>query len=545
LADTDPQSLQGKLPEEASPEKTSSIFQRPKRIFVCCDGTGNEFAEKDSPDGNSNVVKFYTALSLGEDPKGKDCDQYAYYHPGVGTLGNPNDSGVSSIVSIARGLAFGLGFRENVLDAYRYLMQHYTRRDEVYIVGFSRGAYTARALAGLLATYGLLCRGNEGHLPYAWRSYLERTRRQKAINRHSVIPDTTFRDTFSHPDFSIRFVGLWDTVSSVGWVSEPMRLLDMAQNPTIQYGRHAISIDERRCFYQDNIWGEPVTLQVPIAIQMDPKRAGSFPTEQDLRQVWFPGVHSDVGESYPQNESGLANNSLEWMIDELRGLHVRFDEARVQMVLGKLPTARAHLPERDLSTIYEEAQTVVHRSLRRPWWLLEILPHRYYDKDDMKAERRIPFGAYRSIPPGSLIHPCVLEQLEDPCYRPRNLTLAELKEAPVERGTLRNGQHYLLFDPAQCRKYRWRNNGLVVYLVAVAEATTAIALAIYIASALVHILSRPSAKLCYHWIAAQLKLVEAVLQRDIWSILRPRHWFFLLTLVAVSALFSRVARKAS
>jgi uncharacterized protein (DUF2235 family) len=156
MSEVDPQSLQGKPPEEASTAEPQSTAEappkckpkqqtprEPKGIFVCCDGTGNEFAAKDSLNGNSNVVKLYTALKL-------DNQQVAYYHPGVGTLGDPGKKGLARKWSVVKGLAFGSGFQDNVLDAYRYLMQHYADGDKVYIFGFSRrvhGSGAGRAAA--------------------------------------------------------------------------------------------------------------------------------------------------------------------------------------------------------------------------------------------------------------------------------------------------------------------------------------------------------------------------------------------------------------
>jgi uncharacterized protein (DUF2235 family) len=130
-----------------------------KKLFIFCDGTGNEFmATRSRTDGNSNVVKLYTALRVAD-------DQIAYYHPGVGTMGDPTiRHSIPRVWSKVKGLVFGSGFEANVLDAYRYLMEVYNDGDDIYIFGFSRGAYTARALAGMLHGYGLLCRGNEGHL---------------------------------------------------------------------------------------------------------------------------------------------------------------------------------------------------------------------------------------------------------------------------------------------------------------------------------------------------------------------------------------------
>jgi uncharacterized protein (DUF2235 family) len=111
-------------------------------------------------------------------------------------------------------------------------------------------------------------------------------------NEHSIQTGTTFRETFSRKNFSIHFIGLWDTVSSVGWITTPLRLLDMAENPIIQRGRHAVSIDERRCFYRDNLYGEPVKVEVPVALASTPAVA-TIPEIQDVLQVWFSGVHSD------------------------------------------------------------------------------------------------------------------------------------------------------------------------------------------------------------------------------------------------------------
>ena len=139
-----------------------------KKIFIFLDGTGNEFiAASDPTKANSNVVKLYTTLKVGG-------DQVAYYHPGVGTMGDPTVRWrIPRYWSMVKGLAFGAGFKDNVLEAYRYLMEVYNDGDQIFIFGFPRGSYTARALASLLHGYGLLCRGNEGHILYAWRMMID------------------------------------------------------------------------------------------------------------------------------------------------------------------------------------------------------------------------------------------------------------------------------------------------------------------------------------------------------------------------------------
>jgi uncharacterized protein (DUF2235 family) len=401
-----------------------------KKIFVFCDGTGNEFAQtRDQPNANSNVVKLYTTVRVTN-------KQVAYYHPGVGTMGNPAiQNRVLRFWSKVKGLAFGAGFRDNVLDAYRYLMETYNDGDEIYLFGFSRGSYTARALGGMLHGYGLLCRGNEGHLLYAWKMFVEeveKSREELKKNRHdrkspdeahSITRNFAFAQTYSR-DVTIRFMGLWDTVSSVGWIYKPIRLLDMARNPILQVGRHAVSIDERRAFYRDNLWGDPYAIDDPDW----PKVLRDQGIAQDLAQVWFPGAHSDVGGSYPQQQTAPANEALRWMIGELQRNGAELCEERVAMVLGEKPAGLA------ADHIYLPPPPENHRlhdSLTLPWLLLQGFPQQYYDKDDKKIQWRVPYGTPRSIPDGAFIHGSAIKRLRGPVandkpYHPLNLRLDQL-----------------------------------------------------------------------------------------------------------------------
>lgn len=404
-----------------------------KKIFVFLDGTGNEFVDGSDPqkaaNANSNVVKLYTTLKIAG-------DQVAYYHPGVGTMGDP---GVRWRVprwwSKVKGLAFGAGFKTNVLDAYRYLMRVYNDGDQIYIFGFSRGSYTARALAGLLHGYGLLSLGNEGHLLYAWRMMideLKRNRKQLAkphekrnvSNAHSIKRNDAFAQTFSRI-VTVRFMGIWDTVSSVGWIYTPIRLLDGARNPIIQVGRHAVSIDERRAFYRDNLWGDPVDTNNPEW----PETLRSQGIEQDICQVWFPGAHSDVGGSYPQTEAAPANEALRWMIGELQQHGAQLCQDRIDMVLGK-PTG--FLSADSAYGLPHPPESKIHKSLKGIWWPLQLFPQQYYDKDDAILQWRVPFGRPRSIPDRAIIHHSAEQRLrhtaegQEP-YTPRNLKLSNLR----------------------------------------------------------------------------------------------------------------------
>src|SRR5688572_26426384 len=131
----------------------------PKNIVICCDGTGNEVNANEF----TNVVKLYRRLSR-EDP----ARQINYYDPGLGTLGTPGFR-TRTFTSITRliGLAFGYGIHDNVKDAYLFLMRNYQEGDRIFLFGFSRGAYTVRALAGMLFRVGLLEYGNDNLVEHA------------------------------------------------------------------------------------------------------------------------------------------------------------------------------------------------------------------------------------------------------------------------------------------------------------------------------------------------------------------------------------------
>lgn len=267
-----------------------------KNIIICCDGTSLDIGDR-----RSNVVKLYAVLQRVPD------QQIVYYDPGVGTPSTYN-----SFIPITKklknilGLSFGYGLSDNIVDAYRFLMQCYEEGDQLYFFGFSRGAYTVRALAGLIDTCGLLHANSQNLIPEAMRIYSDRSKKDIAV---------IFKQTFSRP-CTVHFLGLWDTVSSVGWVYNPVTLQATSTNQSVKYVRHAISIDERRAFFRQNLWGrlKPEDDQI----------------RQDVKQVWFAGEHSDIGGSYPQEESALSNIALEWMLTEARDKGMLIDEAKAR-----------------------------------------------------------------------------------------------------------------------------------------------------------------------------------------------------------------------
>jgi uncharacterized protein (DUF2235 family) len=167
-----------------------------------------------------------------------------------------------------------------------------------------------------------------------------------------------FQDVFSRPCL-IHFAGLWDTVSSVGWATEPVRLPYTARNPIIANVRHAQSIDERRIFFRQNSFTRVMTGD-------DVGDGTPRPITRDFKQVWFAGVHSDVGESYAPDKIELSQIASEWMLvgAESRGLLLHPDKVKSVLCYSPRVSPCAPNPEADLNI-----------SLRGAWWILESLRH--------------------------------------------------------------------------------------------------------------------------------------------------------------------------
>lgn len=215
-----------------------------KNIVVCLDGTGNQFKAR----GNTNVVKLYEMLDL-RDPTA----QIAYYDPGVGTF---SAAGAWSLparkLSKLFGLAFGSGLKANLAEAYVYLMHHYEPGDRIHLFGFSRGAYTARALAGLLKSVGLLRPGSENLVPYAIGVYAKnRTFSKDDWKQLHQFADAFSRKVDERTGVPVHFMGLWDSVKAAGLLRWNLRWLYTRRISNVDRVRHAVSIDEKRRPYEE------------------------------------------------------------------------------------------------------------------------------------------------------------------------------------------------------------------------------------------------------------------------------------------------------
>lgn len=297
-----------------------------RNLIVCCDGTWNE------PESNTNVWKFQDALRHTR-------RQQIFYEEGVGTR---------AWEALPGGI-YGYGLDKRILAAYRFLRKRFGERDwqpeqnRIHLIGFSRGAYTARRISGLLAHSGLPKKASDVAL--GWELYQERdTASAAALKREGRFFDVP-----------IQMVGVWDTVKS----TNDADYHDAKLAPNVVAGYHAMAIDERRRFFPVLKWNS------------DPR----------VLQVWFAGVHSDVGGGY--RESRLSDIPLRWMID--RGIQqgLEFLKSKVQ-------------------ALDPSATGKIHESLEGKWKLL--------------GERK------RSIPRSAWIHPAVGKRMEQrEGYRPSNL----------------------------------------------------------------------------------------------------------------------------
>ena len=280
-----------------------------KRIILCADGTWNTPHGPTALPNDTNVRKLYELI---ENSPG----QLKYYDSGVGTNGLPFEHFF--------GGAFGDGLFEKVQDGYEFLSYVWDPGDDIFIFGFSRGAYTARSLAGMIAYFGVPNKNLDNQtVRRIFTAYRITDHAQKLATKASLASE------YGLEDVKVQMVGVWDTVGALGipghlfseFDQEKYGFLDTTINPCIQKAYHAIAIDERRASFLPTLWSN----------------SDGSPRDNDaqVQQVWFPGVHCDVGGSYA--EAQLSNVTLRWMIDNARANGLVFDDAAVQACLGAPP----------------------------------------------------------------------------------------------------------------------------------------------------------------------------------------------------------------
>lgn len=258
-----------------------------KRLVVCADGTWNR-ADSDTV---TNIEKI--ARTVESDPSHTEgVSQQVLYLAGVGTAGYGTDR--------LLGGAFGLGLFSNVKTAYRWLALNYEPGDEIFVFGFSRGAYTARSIAGMIGRVGLLT--GEALVDGKLGEACDRYRFRESPKAEWSSP-ADFKKEFCHDDVPIHFLGVFDTVGALGVpgaVRRGHQFHDVVLGSSVLTARQALAIDETRMKFEPCLWEQPQP-----------------PWEADrIKQVWFEGAHSDVGGGYSGSECGLSDTALLWMAAE-------------------------------------------------------------------------------------------------------------------------------------------------------------------------------------------------------------------------------------
>jgi uncharacterized protein (DUF2235 family) len=393
-----------------------------KNIVICCDGTGNEIGTN-----ISNVLKLFRCLT-------KSDQQRVYYSPGIGTIALSN--AWQRFRQRARGvfgMVTGQGLDEEVLAAYEFLCRNHEPGDRIWLFGFSRGAYTVRVLAAFIHVMGLFPPDQLNLAPRALTAYKRASaasgRAKAAKFDEAAVPETSgelmqawqFARIADGRFAPIEFVGVWDTVASVivprsdrFWLPDLQTLRFTRTNPSVKTFRHAMAVDERRRMFRLNAWTEPQVFRPKPFLP-------SSAIPQDIKQVWFAGVHADIGGGYPETESALSKFPLKWMIDEAAAKGLKFNTAFVNnLALGQ--------PRKGSKMAYVAPDPAgpVHQSLTLGWRLIEWLPKsiklREWSKRPGFLGLYIPWGEPRFIAPGASIDASVRQRkVAVPSYRPSNL----------------------------------------------------------------------------------------------------------------------------
>ncbi|EIN05624.1 hypothetical protein PUNSTDRAFT_137724 [Punctularia strigosozonata HHB-11173 SS5] len=396
---------------------------RGRNIVLCFDGTTNRFGKE----GITNVIRVYELLN-------KDTKrQVSYYQAGIGTydakvpVGTDSDGlPLKTRISKWKDVLVANGIKGHILGGYRFLMNHWKSGDRIYMFGFSRGAYTARALCGMIEKVGLLIAGNDEHVEFAWKMYKMRSNWQQAGE---------FRDIFGQKA-TIHFLGLWDTVRSTG-TKRTSYLPEPGMSPTkdgdhnridgfARYVYHALSLDERRVKFEPEKYHPP-----------PPTSGGARPRKSTVIERWFVGDHSDIGGRFgflerKSEEGSLANLSFRWIVwaaamasadgniifsekalRKYRSVLIYGDHG-TSTILNILTTStpeedseKAHKPQdtkrppREHTELADKIHCSFDHGLRgKGWAFLEIV------------ERRPTRGRYRKLPAGAKLHASARSKVE-------------------------------------------------------------------------------------------------------------------------------------
>ncbi len=366
-----------------------------KRIVICCDGTWNRLDAAHV----TNVVRLAEAVDGHTDD---GIHQIVYYDEGVGS-----GAAVVSWLDRLLGGAFGSGLMQKVEHAYRFLVFNYEPGDEIYIFGFSRGAFTARSLAGLIRNCGIVQQSQGRRLHQAVALYRQRGDRGHPDSdascrfRSEVSPSVYLNDRElawrkkNIPDFNpenclpirLRYLGVWDTVGALGvpnhfWISglfnKGSRFHDAELSSAVESARHAVALDEYRRAYEPTLWSNLDLLNAATA--SDDPQAGPW-----YQQSWFPGDHSSIGGG--GDVIGHSSAALLWVAEGAQAVGLKFRE-------GALDDARKQVDHRAALRSHSKSgwlAKLLSRAARKGPALLEDVSHharlRWQEPPDNLPER--------------------------------------------------------------------------------------------------------------------------------------------------------------
>ena len=317
------------------------VSRRGKNIVLCADGTGNAFGQQSS----SNVAKLIEHLNLTD-----ETTQVAAYNQGLGTwseqsaailefqqklekpdalrpLQPPNESVWKPWTwpALICSMTKGSGLARNVGQLYEKLAELYEPDDSVFLFGFSRGAFTVRALAGLTWRYGLPptneCVVAMDRFEKAWPLFFNEFPDPNG-DKEAIARD--FQSKFKQRPCRIHFLGLWDTVKSYGGL-DPVMLPHLRHNPSVDIVRHALALDERRAWFEPTTWGWLDSDICTVAASSRIKAADIEKIrKQKIVEVWFSGCHSDVGGG--GCNSGTSDIALRWMLGEAKSAGINLNK---------------------------------------------------------------------------------------------------------------------------------------------------------------------------------------------------------------------------
>lgn len=368
-----------------------------KSIVICCDGTGNT-----SSSSVSNVFRTIRLLAL-DDP-GR---QAAVYDQGIGTSRRglreaqalsrrPEGRALTVLPAPFRlrpfdwilnpvDMAVGIGLRRNVQQTYQTLGEIYEDGDTVFLFGFSRGAFTVRALAGLIHRCGLPRQDvarSDSLLAEAWRRYVPMQFEWSSV--------TTWRDRVGQRTCPIHFLGVWDTVKSYGGL-RPILLPHLRHNPIVTTVRHAIALDEKRGWFNVTTWGRLDHDRTHAMTRLQPWEVSAI-ERQDIMEVWFRGCHSDIGGG--DEEEVTARIARHWMLSEA----AHSDATRAGDPSHSPLAFNADGQEFVGADVSNEAPQV-HESLSRAWCVIDVIPRLEIDNSGIwparVGQRTRAYHAYR------------------------------------------------------------------------------------------------------------------------------------------------------